>query len=287
MKNKTALQAIDRPHYRYWQALYKALYSPLIYLDVAKRWKGMGVLYLFLLMAIASFPFSFRLTYEIVQYFHQQLHSVEQVPLLVVQEGKLVFDKPMPYLVKNKKGQVFTIIDTTDTVTHKSKQYPDLAFLFTKDTVYYWPPSLPLLGNVAQEKEKPTVYTFHKDMNTVLDGKTWVNYSGIKKTEIIFIALIYPIFVLLFFAIFTVFLFTFSLMAQLLAQLFFRYKLRYTEACRLLAVAATAPSCLWMFLLVYQILFRGIGLLLLIVLSIYFFFGIISIKRHSTKMVLF
>jgi hypothetical protein len=71
---KASIQLIDKPHYGYWQALFMACYSNLIYLDAAKRWRGFGLPYLLLFSTLLSVPFApgfMRTAYQIgLQYIN-------------------------------------------------------------------------------------------------------------------------------------------------------------------------------------------------------------------------
>ena len=43
LKIKNKLKLIDAPVYRYWDALYMSFYSRRLYVDVGKRWRGLGI----------------------------------------------------------------------------------------------------------------------------------------------------------------------------------------------------------------------------------------------------
>ena len=63
------LKNIDSPNYTYWQALYKAFYSWWLYVDVGKRWKGYGFLYLLLAVAVFSMPVSLKAIFDLKRSF--------------------------------------------------------------------------------------------------------------------------------------------------------------------------------------------------------------------------
>ncbi len=51
-KIKNKLKPIDAPAYGYWKALYMSFYSTRLYVDVGKRWRGIGLLYLLFFVVV-------------------------------------------------------------------------------------------------------------------------------------------------------------------------------------------------------------------------------------------
>jgi hypothetical protein len=281
---------IDKSHYGYWKSLYLAFFSYKLYIDVIKRWRGLGIKYFLLLVFIASIPFSTRLSLEFGEIFDQKLlDPIRNLPLLFIHKGNLFFDKPMPYLIRNDKQEVVTIIDSTGTVTEKTEKYPDLTVLVTKNTITYWPPSISLFFSKEPTPSlaAPTSLTFEPDMNDIFNGAEWVKTSGLKRVQYVGQVMVFPVIFLLFFFIFIGFILTFALMAQLLAKLFFSYDLTYVQACRLLIVASTAPVFLFMICFTSNLVFPGFGILMLVVLAIYFCYGVIAAKVDSKKLIKF
>ena len=282
------LESIERPRYRYWQALFLAWYKPSFYVDVAKRWKGLGLIYLLIVVLLTCLPFSLRMNHDFREYFQEQVASFQELPSIPIKQGKLQFDKPMPYFIKNKAGQIMAIIDTTGKIKTKTAKYPYLALLLTESQISYWPPSMKLYFiQTGNEEAKPMVYSFPPQMNEVFDGKTWIKTSGIQKTKSFMWFILYPLIVCLFYFIFVPFLLTFTFMGQIMASAFFKYNLKYTVACRLLMVSATAPIVLFFLSLVMNKAFVGMGVLLLILLAVYFCYAVLSVQRDSKKMLLF
>ena len=63
-KADKALKDIGSPCYRYWQALYLSFYCGRLYVDIGKRWKGLGIGYLFLLVCFAIIPLNLRIVFD-------------------------------------------------------------------------------------------------------------------------------------------------------------------------------------------------------------------------------
>ena len=287
-KKNQDIRKVDAPIYHYWQALYMALYSSRLYIDVAKRWQGYGILYMLLLIVIVSTPLSVRIMLDFKHYFDEQLsYPIEQLPTLYIQNGNVVFDKSMPYLIKNKVGDVIAIVDTTGKVTEIGAAYPKLSILVTKDKLYYRPPQFKLLLQIPAPTVDGSVVTksFGKGTNGVFVGKNWLVTSGISKLKYSTEVLIYPVLALFWFGIYTVFLMALAYMAHLFALILFKYKLKYKDACRLFLVASTAQVVTLFVLLTANITLRGGGLIYMVLLAVYFNYAVICVRRESNRMV--
>ncbi|MBA2652478.1 MAG: DUF1189 family protein [Tatlockia sp.] len=282
------LRNIDKPYYRYWQALYRSFFDSALYVDVAKRWKGFGLIYLLVLLFIASLPFSLRVIYEYNKFFTEEVvQPMLGLPTLYMQNGKISVDKPMPYFVKNPKGQIVAIVDTTGAITSMDKTYPNLTILVTKDKLFlrypmphfFFSQDAPQIGNDIQ------VYPLSSQGNSIFEGKDWVKTSGILNLKIFFGALLYPTIALTAFGIFLVLILAFTLMAQFIAKLFFKISLSYKQACRLFIVSATPFMWLFWTGLTLGFLYSGYMVVAPLIMIIYFCFAVLAVKRESHKLV--
>lgn len=286
---KKALREIDKPFYRYWQALYHSFFNNRLYVDVGKRWRGFGIAYLLFLMFVVTLPFSMRVTLDFKNFFMEDLVlPLEQLPTLYIQNGLVSLDKPMPYIIKNKANKVVAIVDTTGAVnTINQTAYPDLNILITKDRLFYRFPSPQFFfknDDVQQTASPIYVYPFNTHSNSVFDGKVWVKDSGILKLKYFFSAMIYPTIALVFFALFLVLLLAFALMGQFIAKLL-KFSISFKQACRLIMVSVTPfMVILWCYLTIGWLTNR-FGFVLPLILIFYFCFAVLSLKRESQKLV--
>lgn len=289
MRNNKELRPIDKPFYHYWQALYLSFFSSRFYVDVGKRWKGFGVLYLFFLLCIAALPISLRVGVDFNRFFNERIIGpLLNLPPLIIQEGKLSFDKPMPYFIKDDTGQVTSIIDTTGTVKDMDAGiYPNLAVLFTKDKVFYrFPAPQFFFSSPATMKASPIyMQPLSERSNEIFDGKRWAQSPEIRRTKLISAALIYPTMVTVFFSMYLTLLLVFSLMAQFIAKYILKYSLNFKQACRLLIVSATPHIIVLLFLLTLHGVFPGLGIVLLALLAAYYSFAVLALKRDGSKLV--
>lgn len=287
-KVKKKIKPVDSPVYRYWSALYKSFYSINLYIDVGKRWKGLGFLYLLLVIALFSIPLALKVSYNLGESFEEQLmEPLKQIPILYIQNGELSFDQPMPFLIKNKKGQVVLIIDTTGTVNEFNSEYPYLNILFNKDRLSY---KIPTPGLLYQENSDsntgfPTVQKFDKRVNLIFDGKTIVNSRSIIALKYFSQLMVYPLIVAVLFAIFAVFLPVIALLGQVFSIIFFSFKISFPKAIRLLVVSSTPMLLFLITVLTLNIVFNIMGVILLGLLFIYFSYALYALRLESQKLV--
>lgn len=289
VKPKKTLRNIEQPYYSYWQAFYLSFFNRRLYIDVGKRWKGLGLLYFLLISCLVSLPFSLRVINDYRHFFNEVLiQPLEQLPPIIIQNGNVSFDKPMPYSIKNKLGQVVAMVDTTGMVNSIDGAYPNLSILITKNKLFYnFPtPAFFFTSNQTKQIQSTTlVYPFSPNSNAVFVGKDWVKLSGINHLKYFFGALIYPTIALLFFGIFFSLFLVFALLGQFVAIYLIKYPISFVQSCRLLFVSATPFMVLLWLGLTLNWLFKGFGILLTAVLCFYFCYAILSVKSEGTKLV--
>ena len=289
MSKKTqTLRLVDAPLYRYWQALYLAFYSGRLYVDVAKRWRGYGLSYLLLVFALTSIPLSTRIIIDFNRYFNESMvMPLNALPTLYVQNGALSVDKPMPYFVKNPKGEVVAIIDTTGAIKAIPKTYPNVTVFITKNKIIFRPARLQLFLTGSETNKPASEYTqeLPKGSNEVFVGKEWLSNSGILSLKWLFDVLVYPIMTLFFYGLSIAALFSIALLGQVVAQILFLVKLTYQQSCRLLLVAITAPGILFFAGLTANVVIPRLGFFYLGLLTIYFCYAVIAVRRDSKQVV--
>lgn len=275
---------VDAPIYRYWQALYMAFYSSRLYVDVVKRWRGCGLLYLLILISLASIPLSIRVIIDFNRYFDEKLiMPIQKLPPLHIHNGQVSFDKPMPYLIKDKQGNIVALIDTGLDFKGIERVYPDVEFAVNRDAIYFKAPQFSLFLNPISPvgREEVVVQKLSEDMSDVFVPKRWVKSSGVLRLKWITDAMIYPLMASFFFGLYLTFFLVLTMLAQTVAWLFFKCQLSFKQAARMLMVSSSAQVMLLFFLLSANALFTGIGLFCVALGAIYFCYGVISFKRES------
>jgi len=270
--------------WRYIKAILPSFYSSALYAEVVKRWQGLGVGYLLLLVILGSIPLSGRVILAFDEFFKEEiLFPVKALPPLTIKNGEVIYNQPMPHWIKNKRGAVVAIIDTTGAVSGMPQAYPQLVALITKHKVMIRPPGYKQFLGLATDNLSNPIHTqsFDKGLNGVFSGAAWIQASGISRLNTLIKILIFPCVVVFYFSFFCVLLFLLSALAQLYSDIFFRLKLPFKATCRLLTVAATPVLVLFFFMRYSNIVVPGIILDYGVILLAYISFGLYSVKRLS------
>lgn len=285
---KGQIKPIDAPHYGYLSALIGCFYVRNLYVDVAKRWKGIGFLYLLISIAILSIPYGVKMGYKIGQSFElQMLEPLRELPLIYVQNGELKFDEPMPHFIKNSQGQITTVIDSTGKVTAFTEEYPDLTLLFTKDKLMIRVPTPDLFESVASSvtEDKPLEQAYGKNSNWVFNGAKMADEIGVKSLKYMAQIIIYPELVIIITFILAVIYITIAMMGQVFSVAFFSFSITYLQACRLLVVSGTPMVVLMNGFMFFNNFFSGSGILMFLVLLLYYNFALFAVRSESKKLV--
>ncbi|MBI2785662.1 MAG: DUF1189 family protein [Legionella longbeachae] len=285
---KNSLRSIDAPIYSLWSALYLSFYSRRLYVDVGKRWHGLGILYLLLTIAVFSLPFSLRMSLSLNDSFNKQItEPLSKIPIFYIQNGEASFDKPMPYFIKNTKGKVIVIMDTTGKINDFTNEYPDASILINKHKISLKIPRLQLYNftQTTPDDGAPLVQEFDKETNLVFDGKKLAEDKSITHLKYFSEMLIYPIVVALFFSLFIVFFFVLGFLGEVFSTVFFSFKIKFTQSVRLLIVAGTPMMLFLIIMLTLNYLFAGSGIILVALLLIYYSFALYSLRAESKQAV--
>lgn len=267
---------------QYGKALYSLFYSSALYANVVRHWQGFGIGYLLFLIILGTVPLSVRVVIEFNHFFSEEiLFPVQSLPLLPIENGEISYNQPMPYLIRNNKGEVVSIIDTTGTVSDMKQEYPQLVVLITKNKMILRPPSYKQFLGLAKDNIGNPIYTrtFDKELNGLLSGKEWIDSTGISKLNILMQILVFPCVTLFYFGVFGIMLLLLSALVQLYSDIFFSLKLPFKASCRLLAVAATPTLELFFFMRAGNFAVPGMGLVFGVLLLSYLSYGLYSVKR--------
>jgi hypothetical protein len=280
-EQKTDLKPIDTPVYSYLSALYKAFYSRQLYIDVGKRWKGFGFLYLFFLLAILMLPLSVKIAGNFKRAFQNEIvEPLAALPILYIQNGKLSIEQPVPFVIKNRRKEDVLIVDTSGKITDFSKEYPHLYILITDKKIAMKMPQLQIFhaDDLPINNGVPMTQHFDLSTNGIFDGKQFVNEPGVARLKLFSQIIIYPILLFAMTASFCVLYLVLGLLGQFFASVFFSYSINYLNATRLLIVSSTPMLCVLFVFLTLDVTFWGMGALLLLLLAGYYYYGLFAVK---------
>lgn len=289
--NKTNLNPIDHRVFKYWEALYMAFYSSRLYVDVGKRWRGFGLLYFFLVIAIAVVPFSIKSMFMLNDYFDDQIiFPLKKIPQFEIKQGKLSFDYFMPYLIKSRNGDVVVVVDDKVSLTEVNYAYPHWMLFITSDCFYSKTPSPSFFNGSAFESDnlhskEVTMQPFADIQSGSLSGGKWLEQAGIEQTKWYFLFSIYPSLLGFLYGIFTVLLLFVAILAKAVAHIFLNYKISFAHSYRLLLVSSGSGVSLFIMSLSFGQL-PLMGLCLLMSIALYFCYAILCLKRESKQVVL-
>ena len=97
--------------------LWLAFYSRDLYADVGRNWKGLGLTYLLLLLALCWVPIVVRLHGGGTSFQKEAEFFIAQVPPITIRDGELSTDVPTPHFIRDDKGETVAIIDLTGKFT--------------------------------------------------------------------------------------------------------------------------------------------------------------------------
>jgi len=106
--------------FTYFDALWQSFFSRSLYIDVAKRWGGVGFLYLLLIVVIGWLPDLVKMQIGVQDFRGEAVEGlIRQVPAINITDGVASANVETPYCIKDPKdGKVLAIIDFTGQYTN-------------------------------------------------------------------------------------------------------------------------------------------------------------------------
>lgn len=242
-----------------------SFFSGSLYRDVALHWKGIGFLYLLLLLAICWIPVMVKFQFMVANFVENEAPKVvTQVPTLTIVDGKASIKEPQPYRITDPDtGNPLVVIDTTGEIVSLS------------DTV-----AIALVTETQVEFRKSNVETrtvrFDEIKNFTLDQATinvWLN-----KMKAIAVPVVYPSAVLGAFVYRIVQMLIYALVGMLFATLC-DSKRSYASLLRLASVAVTPCILVSTILWLANVDVPIAGLWYLLGALAYLFFGVKASSR--------
>lgn len=287
IKNVPALA--DQRQFGLWKAFFFSFFSTRVYVDVAKRWSGLGLSYLMLLLVIVTAPFGLRFEWAAHQYY--KVHVFEpsaHFPSVVIEDGEVQFNHFMPYRVTNQSGDTIAVIDATGLTREINHRVdPELTWLLTKNALHFNPPDLKVTPNLKISFEKSAhIETFDEELNGVLDVHSLLDRASVKLFIYGALILIYPCLIGAVWGLFATFFLAFSWATQYYVLAVFRYRMEYAAIYRLLIVSLTAPVSICFILAGLGVVYSEAGLYYLVLFAVYFNLGVAAVRRADRALVL-
>ena len=105
-----------RPQFSRFTALVFSFFSAALYRDVARRWRGIGLLYLLLLMAVTWAPVVLKWHLRFHRWAHggQAARYFQEFPSLTIEDGVVSIAEPQPHVWRDPDtGEVILVVDTS------------------------------------------------------------------------------------------------------------------------------------------------------------------------------
>jgi hypothetical protein len=261
-----------------------SFYSATLYRDVIENRQNLGLCYLLFLVMLGVMPLSGRVMVAFNDFFKQDiLFPMQSLPLLTIQDGEISYHQAMPYFIKNSKGDVVSVIDTTGVVSDFNAIYPQLNILVTKHQIAFRPPNYRQFLGLARDVRDNPIDTriFDKEINGLFSGTEWVTSSGISTLNMLMQIMIFPCIVLFYFFVFALMLLVFAAINQLYGDIFFKLKLSFKMSYRLLVVAVTPALMLFFVMRSMGITAPGMGFTYGILFLGYTSYGLYAANRST------
>lgn len=269
-------------HYTYLQALILSFYSPKIYIDVAKRWRGLGFIYLFFLSMILSVPMAIQMTTQINQYFKYFVEpSQAGVPDLSIDHGKisLLDAEHHPHekwLGRDADQQPFLLIDTSKTMEAQNKLM--IPLIIAQNGV-----RIQVGSFTSQEKLGNFLIAMSPNVDLIITGEQYRQMMTQLKQILAYSTSYLMIFVTWSMAISMLFLLAFF--TQFASYAALGYKIKWIQTLRLLSVAGTPILAVSMILFYLNGFHRPQMLLLGLLFFGYYLFGVRACKADLSPMI--
>lgn len=281
---KHELRSVHSPVYTYWEALYRSFYSAQFYIDVAKRWKGSGLLYLLFIFCFGAIPIAMKLSYQFYETFDQKvLEPIEKLPLLYIQNGKISLDEGLeqPYLIKNTHGEVVSVVDLSHPLADPKKAYPKASFIVQSDRllIHVFNPYSFLKSKVPHGEY--TEYRLDQNTNEIFSAKDWLSSIGIMRIKWLIELLIYPVVTLLLYVVSMVGVLSLGVLGQAYALALFGLRLKFKTSTRLLATSMTPALMVFFFLMGTGLRAIHSGFMIMLLVAAYYTYAMISLKLTS------
>jgi hypothetical protein len=123
--------------YSILQAVPLSFFSRDLYRDVAGAWRGIGLVYLVVVVAFLTLVMVLRMQVALNRWVEGSAQGfADQVPGIVIRHRVVEVDRPMPYVIQDRKtGKEMVVVDTTGQITTLDGR--EARLLLTADHLLY------------------------------------------------------------------------------------------------------------------------------------------------------
>jgi len=211
--------------YSIFHPLVLSFFSKSLYRDVGKHWRGTGLLYLAMVIALVWIPTVIKGHIEMSRWVDSDSKEItKQIPAITISRGQVSTDVTTPYFIKDPKtGADIAIIDTTG--QYESLENTNAKILLTKSKVI-----MDKGGSRSETYDLAGVQIFYVDRSRV---EGWL----VNLKHWLFVGL-YPLAVIFSFIFRAVQILIYALVGMLFARML-NANLNYKTLMRLAAISIT------------------------------------------------
>lgn len=286
-------KTVIKPKFSRVQAILLSFYSPKLYVDVMRNWRGLGATYLLVMITVLTLPHCINSHIQRYQELQQVLITpLKKLPPFSIYNGRAVFYGTQPFLVENDFGEVIGVIDTTDTVSKLPDiRYPKASVLVTEYGMQFNYQMLDVFAqsNISKQRTihlpfasepfkaegRQSVVGEHLIKVLMLNSMKWMALFVVFVSSILFYCITYFIF-----------LFSFTMFGQFIASFVFKCKLTFRETMRLLCVSVTPQAVIFFSALTFDQTFVQMKYVSLIVYAIYFSLAVLACRNDRKSLAL-
>ncbi len=250
-----------------FQPFWMSFYSKPLYRDVGQKWSGVGFLYLLLLLALCWIPMMFMMDRAVDNFVYGYAnHVAKNIPEITVTNGIVTIDKEVPYFIKDNKGNIFAVVDTTGDYT--SLMHSPAQIILTKSKFFMKEGD----GKIKEVQIPPTA-NFTLGQTQVQQGLGFIGRWSAYIT--------YPIMVLASFIYRIIQVLIYAAIGALILMRVMKVKLDYQQLVRLSVIAVTPAVIISTILSLLGISFPFEWLLYFVLAMAYIMFGIGANRTES------
>jgi len=237
-----------------------SFFSKPLYRDVCAHWKGTGLAYLLLLLALCWVPPIVRMHRDLARFIDNELPKIiVQIPVITIVEGNASIEEPQPYYIRDPKtGKAVVVIDTTGTIT--SLADADAMGLVTRTEAIF-----------QKNKIETRTFSFKEIKNFTLNADRITSWLSVAKQYVALV--VYPLALGGAFVSRTLQVLLYAAIGLLLAS-WCKSRRTYSELIRLSVIALTPCIIVKTVLATAQVHVPRAGLLYFLAAMGYLWFGI-------------
>lgn len=211
--------------YSIFHPLILSFFSKSLYRDVGKHWRGTGLLYLFVVLALVWIPTMIKGQLGLSRWVDGDSKELtKQIPAITISKGQVSTDVTTPHFIKDPKtGTDIVIIDTTG--EYETLENTEAKLLLTKSKLI-----------VDKNANRSETYDLSGVQSFYLDRPQVESWLAVARTW--FVPVVYPLALLFSFIFRAIQMLVYALIGLLFARML-NANLSYKTLMRLAAIAIT------------------------------------------------